>query len=101
MKLLQLEKHHMPVIFSFNFILFAISGAAFGTGVYKLTGIESLAVLVGGITATAMDVYWRTGSNSNHPAIDPELGGHVYFIPTWIIGTIVSLAGMAMMVGLL
>lgn len=91
----------MPIIYSFPVFVSLLGGAAFGTGAFKLTGSENLAVLVAGIMVAVIDGAQRTGSSSNVPALDPELGGHLYFIPGWVFGVIVTIAGLCMITGLI
>jgi len=83
----------MPIWFSFPIVIVAGGGAAFGTAAWKLTGSEVVAGATCGVMMIVIDSVMRTGSTSNHPAIDPELGGHIYFIPGWVIGILVLIVG--------
>ena len=88
----------MPIWFSFPIIIVVGGGAGFGTAAYKLTGSESLGILIAGIFMFIIDAVMRMGSNSYRPAIDPELGGHIYFIPGWVFGIIVTIGGVYSMI---
>ncbi len=79
----------------------ALTGAAFGTGAFKLTGSPGLGFLVGGICGAAMDLYVRFQGQVDHPMIDPTVGGHVYLIPSWVQGVVAAGSGIAMLMGFL
>ena len=88
----------MPVWFSTPMLIVLIGVAAFGTGAYKFFGSEPVALLVGGVFMMIIDGALRAGGAVDRPAIDPEVGGHLYFIPGWLWGALVVIGGIYCMV---
>jgi hypothetical protein len=81
--------------------LFAlIFGAAAGLAAYSAFGSGSIATLAGGLALVLFDLYHRfRNSGESLWLVHPDAGGHVWFMPIWIVGSILLAAGIAERLG--
>jgi hypothetical protein len=52
---------------------------------------------IGGLVAGGIDFYLR--SNNENAWFHPDGGGHIWFIPVWIIGAIAAIVGVIAALG--
>lgn len=84
------------LIFNARALIAAAIGAAFAFGAAALIKIPILGVVIGLSAAMAVDIWMRYYSEDcEHPLIDPNAGGHVWFAPVWLVGIILMvMAGL-------
>jgi hypothetical protein len=75
--------------------------AAFGAvGAYDISGSAAFAVVTAGFGAVVVDLavlrFMADKRESSPVWIRPDAGGHVWFIPVWILGAIAMVAGAGM-----
>jgi len=82
------------VLYNQNTIWSLFLGAAFGFGMYSFSRNPSLAMAFGGAGVVAHDLYCRLRCEEASPTLlHPDSGGHIMFIPVWILG--LALLGFA------
>ena len=76
-----------------------VLGVVCGLGVGSFTGALRPGLLTGGLVTLAIDLYGRiTGGEASPALVHPDAGGHVWFIPIWIVaGLVTAAAGAAWM----
>jgi hypothetical protein len=85
----------MIYIFNGNTIIAAFFGLLGGFGVYSLTRNSTLAWLAGAASAIVFDIIMRLrNKEEDAPIIHPKAGAHIWFVPVWIIGLIVTVIGI-------
>src|SRR5579862_3321117 len=84
----------MIIIFNFIGAGILIAAVVLGSSVAYMFGDKSggPSILVEGLVAIALDVLYRT-KREEGSLIHPRKGGHVCFIPVWIIGVGFLFAG--------
>lgn len=76
-------------IFNITAVICVVVGIVGAIGTFQWTGNREYAVIGATVTAMLVDVWYRFRSeDSNAPLIDPEAGGHVWFVPVWGVGII-------------
>jgi hypothetical protein len=72
-------------------------------GAHKTSGSEAFAVFAAGFGAIVFDLivlrFMADKQECSPIWIHPEAGGHVYFIPIWIVGAIAIVASPIMWLG--
>ena len=77
---------------------FLILGYAVGFGFQALSGSgDGIALLLMGLVTVAADLIyrWMNAQPGARTFISPRQGGHILFIPAWIIGALIVLMGVA------
>jgi hypothetical protein len=66
-----------------------ILGVFGGFGMASFSRNAALSAMTGAGIAVAIDLYGRmTNGEESQPLLHPDAGGHVWFIPIWIVGLI-------------
>lgn len=74
-------------IFNTNALICGAAGISLFFVSIKWNDSRELAVIVSIIGAMLFDVVLRFSNEESHnPSIDPEAGGHVWFVPVWGVG---------------
>ena len=67
-------------------------GILAGLGMASYSRDVTLSILTGGFVAAVVDIIGRIKSGEASPAlIHPDAGGHVWFIPIWIVGVLIAI----------
>jgi hypothetical protein len=84
----------MIIIFNLIGAGILMAAGAIGYLVAYLSGEKSggLSILAGGLTAVVLDVLYRT-KREDGSLFHPRRGGHISFIPAWIIGSVMIMVG--------
>lgn len=84
-------------IFNTNALICGAAGVAGFFISVKFSDSRELAVVVAALSAMLMDVILRfTNDEVENPGINPEAGGHIWFIPVWTAGIVfLIIAGLA------
>ena len=77
----------------------AFISLGFGVGIagaLAFFGYGTIGLLLGGLAALSVDLFLMRWSNieCDRPLIDLKAGGHVWFVPAWIIGGAVAIIGV-------
>ncbi len=90
----------MKVILNIAGLVMVIIAGLILSGMNAITDSSSMAGAVAGITTVLMDVIYRVKKDENQSInwtkfIRPFRGGHVFYVPVWIWGIIIVIAGLA------
>lgn len=85
------------LIFNVQALIAGAAGIAAAIGTAVVTKSQTLNVIVGLLVAIAVDIWMRYYSEDcDRPLIHPSAGGHVWFVPVWLVGIIMMvISGLA------
>ncbi|MFM9961441.1 MAG: hypothetical protein ACKV2Q_09460 [Planctomycetaceae bacterium] len=90
------------VIFNTNGLLCGVVALITALAISSLTHSLPFSALCAGVAVIAFDINMRRkNSEVSAPIVHPNAGGHIWFIPAWILGTAVVVVGIAMWFGFL
>jgi len=90
----------MIYFFNDNALFAASVGFFGGLGAYSFWRNSSAAGFAGGAVIVAFDLFMRLRNNDQDvPLLAPNAGGHIWFIPVWIISLVVTGIGGMMWLG--
>ena len=85
----------MILVYNFRGILLGILGLVASLGLHLLFQIDFLSVAFGLVVAGGADLYLRyTGRRSRSRALSPNAGGHIWFIPIWVLSIVVAIVAL-------
>lgn len=89
------------IVFYNDYTFFAAAiGFVCGFGMYSFSRSGSAAAFVGSLSIIGFDLITRLRNRDQEtPLLAPKAGGHIWFIPVWIIGIIVTAIGSMMWLG--
>jgi hypothetical protein len=88
------------IIYNDKALWSGLVGVACGLGMASYSRNAMLSILTGGAVATLMDFTGRIKDGEASPALlHPDSGGHLWFIPIWIIGLAAGTFGAASWLG--
>lgn len=84
-------------IFNANALICGVAGIVGAIATFKWTESRELAVIGAAVAAMLLDVWMRfQNEETEAPIIDPEAGGHIWFVPIWGVGIIfIILVGLS------
>ncbi|MCY2967106.1 MAG: hypothetical protein NT069_26295 [Planctomycetota bacterium] len=81
----------MILIYNFRGILLAVLGGLVALGAHSLLKIDVVSNLAGMAAAAGGDLYLRiTGDSEGNALISPNAGGHLWFVPIWVLSVVAS-----------
>lgn len=85
----------MILVYNFRGILLAVLGGLVALGAHSLLKIDVVSNLAGMAVAAGGDLYLRfTGDSEGNPLISPNAGGHLWFVPIWVLSVVASGIGL-------
>lgn len=88
------------IVYNDNVIFAVLIGVTCGGGVYSLFRNASAATFGGFVGLVLFDFVMRLRNQSEDvPLLAPDAGGHIWFIPVWIIGLVGGGIGGMMWLG--
>ncbi|WP_298858689.1 hypothetical protein [uncultured Gimesia sp.] len=84
-------------IFNTNALICGAAGISLFFVSIKWSDNRELAVIVAIVSAMLFDLFLRfTNDETENPSINPEAGGHIWFIPIWGVGILLLIfAGLS------